>query len=136
MQYTTAMKCITTHKNIREIGGALGKKWHFFQLCPYTSSHLPLKFGHSLPMKFMFLEWARLGQPTDKTKLKSLQRIEDFMMNFRKSITKSGNRTSHFQGLSRQQRKRYKSNIDKTFLRDPQMYMYPLSFQLKLPFRN
>ena len=25
MQYITAMKCITTHKKIREIGGALGK---------------------------------------------------------------------------------------------------------------
>ena len=122
MQYITAIKCITTHTKIREIVGALGKNVYVLYFHPS-----PSKFGHSLPMKFMFLEWARLGQPTAEKKLTSLPWIEDFMMNLRKSVTKSGKRTSCFDGLSWQQRKQYKSNVNKNFLRDLQMHMYPLS---------
>ena len=49
------------------------------------------------------------------------------MKNFLRSVRKSGKRASSFHGLSWQQRKQYKRNIDKNILRDPQMHMYPLS---------
>ena len=35
MQYITAIKRITTYKKIREIGGALGKNWHFLTMSLY-----------------------------------------------------------------------------------------------------
>ena len=43
----------------------------------------------------------------------SLLWVKDFLMNFRKRVTKSGKRTAYFHGLPWQQRKQYKSNIDK-----------------------
>ena len=52
------MKCITTHKKIREIGGALETNDIFPTMSLYFHPS-PSQFGHSLPMKFMFLEWAR-----------------------------------------------------------------------------
>ena len=41
--------------------------------------------------------------------------MKDFMMNFRKSVRKSGKRTFCFDDLSWQQRKQYQSNMDKNF---------------------
>ena len=61
------------------------------------------------------------------------------MMNFRKSVTKSGKRTSGFDGLSWKQRKQYKSNIDKKFFERPSdayESTVKISFQLKLRFRR
>ena len=49
------------------------------------------------------------------------------MIEFLKSVTKSGKRNSCFHGLSWQQHKQYKCNIDKIFLRDPQVHMYPIA---------
>ena len=46
------------------------------------------------------------------------------MVNFRKSVRKSGKRTSYFHDNCVQQCKQYKSYKDKTFLRDLQMHMY------------
>ena len=60
MQDITAMKSTTTHKKIREIGGALGKLTFFSYYVSKTSTHLPSNFGNSLPIKFMFLEWELL----------------------------------------------------------------------------
>ena len=61
------------------------------------------------------------------------------MMNFRKSVTKSGKRTFYFHGLSWQQRKQYKSNVDENFFQRPSdayVSIVQISFQLKLPFRS
>ena len=55
----------------REIGGALRKNGIFHTMSLYFHPS-PSKFGHSLPMKFMFLESARLGQPIAEKKLTSL----------------------------------------------------------------
>ena len=41
------------------------------------------------------------------------------MMNFRKSMRKSGKRTSSSHGFSWQQRKQYKNNTDKIFFERP-----------------
>ena len=61
------------------------------------------------------------------------------MMNFRKSVRKSGKRTSCFHGLSWQQRKQYKGNIDKKIIErssDAYVCAIKISFQLKVPFRS
>ena len=84
---------------------------HYVPILP----HIPSKFGHSLSMKFLFLEWAIIGQPSDKKKFTSLLWIKDFMMNFLKSVRKSGKRTSCFHGFSWQLCKQYKCNMDKKF---------------------
>ena len=57
------------------------------------------------------------------------------MMNFRKSVTKSGKRTYCFHGFSWQQRKRYESNTDKKFFERPSdayVSTAKISFQLKV----
>ena len=46
------------------------------------------------------------------------------MMNFRKSVTKSGKKTFCYNGLSWQQRKQDKSNIDNFFERPSDAYIY------------
>ena len=46
------------------------------------------------------------------------------MVNFGKSVRKSGKRTFYFHDNCVQQCKQYKSYKDKTFLRDLQMHMY------------
>ena len=104
--------------------GAL-KKWHFFSSSPYTFTLPPSKFGRSPPMKFIVLEGSRFEQPTAKKKFTSLFWIKNFMMNFRKRVTKSGKKTC-FHGLSWQQRKEYKSNIDENIFY-LETHMYPSS---------
>ena len=76
-------------------------------------------FHIKLNIPFMLLEWARLGQPTNGKKFTSSLWIKDFMMNFRKSVTKRGKRTSCFHGLSWPQRKQYKNNVDKELSERP-----------------
>ena len=49
---------------------------------------------------------------------------QDFMVNFRKSVRKSGKRTSYFHDNCVQQFKQYKSYKDRTFLRDPEIHIY------------
>ena len=55
------------------------------------------------------------------------------MMNFIKSVRKSGKRNSCFHGLSCRQHKQYKRDIEKNFFERPsdeflsQMHMYPMS---------
>ena len=94
---------------------------------PLYSHPSPLKIRALPPMKFIFLEWARLGQTTAKKKFTSLPWSKDFMMNFRESVTKSRKRTFCVHGLSWQQRKQDRNNVNKNFFGDPQMHIYPLS---------
>ena len=57
------------------------------------------------------------------------------MVNFRKSVTRSGKQTSCFHGLSWQPRKQYKSDIDEKFFERPSdayVSTIKISFQLKL----
>ena len=124
MQYITAMKCFTTHKKIREIGGALENKMTFFPTVSLYLHWSPLKFGHFQPMKFMFLEWARLGQLTAEKKFTSLLWINDFMMNFRKSVRSLEREPPVFMVCHGNS---INNTETKSFLRDPQMHMYPLS---------
>ena len=49
------MKCFSAYKKITEIGSDLGKS-DIVSLDVPTLPSIPSKFGHSLPMKFMFLE--------------------------------------------------------------------------------
>ena len=58
------------------------------------------------------------------------------MMNFRKSVTKSGKRTFCFHGLPWQQHKQDKCNIDKNFFERPYISTVKISFQLKLLLRS
>ena len=57
MQDITLMKCPTTHKK-----GCFSEKMTYFPFCSYTSTRQSSIFGHSLRIKFMFLEYAGLGQ--------------------------------------------------------------------------
>ena len=122
MQYITAMKCITTHKKIRKIGGYFRKTWHFSHYVPILPLIPPSNFKNYLPMKFM--SWATFKQK----EIYKFAWIKDFVMTFKRSVRKSAKRNSCFHGLSWQQCKQCKHNIDrKAFLRDHQMHMCPLS---------
>ena len=85
----------------------------FFLLRPYTYTHLPKNSGTPSLWNLCFWNEQDFGNLQLKINLQSLPWIKDFMMNFRKRITKSKKRTSCFYGLSWEQRKQYKGNIDK-----------------------
>ena len=53
MQDITLSKCPTAHKKLGK-SGLLLEKMSLFPLCSYTSTSPSSKFGHSLPIKFVF----------------------------------------------------------------------------------
>ena len=76
-QDITVMKCTTTHKKVREIGGALGKNDIFSHYFPTLSPIPPQNLGmHSLPYEVFVLDLARPGQPTDKNNCQVCYKIK------------------------------------------------------------